>query len=157
MSEEQRNKELASAPDAPDEAKEVKKSGSKFKITKLEFTRWLAVPEFLRFPATAREFAAQHGVAESTLSVWKGKSELVNEVKRLVIRDASLELADMCHALKRAARDGNVAAIRLYLEFVLGWVDGPTSAIVENNIEVRFGDEGAIPWWRAAKEESKEN
>jgi hypothetical protein len=141
MSEDTNNQSLASAPDEP---QETKKSGTKFKSAKRDFIRWLATPEQLRIPTTARGFAELRGISESTLSVWKGRPEVEAEVRRLVCSDSSLEIADILAALKRAARAGNVAAIKLYLEFVLGWGDG-TAIIVENQVEVRFGDE--VGFW----------
>lgn len=155
MSEDKQNHELTSAPDAPDDARAAKKSATKF--AKRAFIKWLATPEQLRFPTTAREFAAQNHVHESTLSSWKGKLDVTAEVRRLVLADAAGEIADILASLKRVAREGSVPAIKLYLEFVLGWVDGSTSSVIENNISVSFGDEHAIPFWRGAKEDSKEN
>jgi hypothetical protein len=87
-----------------------------------EFVEWLATPEELRLPKNQREFCREHGINEATAWRWKSDSAVLARVEKLVNHYMRTHYADVAYALVRAAIAGNVEAIRLYLQFVIGWV-----------------------------------
>jgi hypothetical protein len=77
------------------------------KSVKHQFVYWLALPESLRQPKTERVVVA--------------------EVEKLVNQYARSHFADVIYALVTAAEAGDIAAVKLYLQFVLGWREGEAS------------------------------
>jgi hypothetical protein len=97
------------------------------KSVKHQFVYWLALPESLRQPKTQRDFSRQSGVSELTLWRWKNERVVVAEVEKLVNQYARSHFADVIYALVTAAEAGDIAAVKLYLQFVLGWREGEAS------------------------------
>ena len=61
------------------------------------------------------------GVAPATLSDWKRQAGFWDEVREKVDERVKEDHADVLGSVLRSARDGEVAAQKLYLEYVHGW------------------------------------
>ncbi len=83
----------------------------------LALMTWLAMPEHEREPATHRKLAKKLKVRADTLSHWKrlpGFGVAVVEIARAYVKVD--KLADILHAMTRAALAGNVQAARFLFE-----------------------------------------
>ena len=101
---------------------DARKTRPNLSSVKDKFVEWLATPESLRVPKTQRDFSREHGVNEVTLWRWKGDSAVLARVEKLVNQYMRNHYADVAYALVRAAIGRNAEAIRLYLQYVIGWV-----------------------------------
>ena len=102
-------------------ANKTPKSDVELAEIKVEFAAWLATPKEFRKPATARGFAKKHGVHHVTLSGWKTSDDVVEEARKRIVAQAALKLPDVLHTLAKMAEAGNMEAIRIFIEDVIGW------------------------------------
>lgn len=82
----------------------------------LKFIEWLALPSKQRNPKTQTLLAKEMGVDRATLSDWKrlpGLMEEVAAISRAMLKDS---LSDVYGALAKKAADGDVSAMKLFLE-----------------------------------------
>lgn len=144
MSEETKNQ-----PDTEQSAvpEDVRNSPGKSKV-KRAFIEWLTIPESLREPKTARQFAADNKVSERTLHRWKAQGDVQNRVQGLVNLHARSRYADVANAIVECAIAGDVSAQKLYLQKFI-----PESEVKPDGVEVTacFGDEGVVPWFAKRK------
>jgi uncharacterized protein YjcR len=95
--------------------------GGKKDSERLKFIDWLSLPSWSRDPQTQEELAQGLGVAPATLSDWKRQTGFWDEVREKVDECVKEHHADVLGSVLRSARDGEVAAQKLYLEYVQGW------------------------------------
>jgi len=98
-------------------------TGSRKDAERLQFIEWLAIPSNEREPKTQAELAQQLGVEPATLSDWKRSPELWEEVRRLVDERVKEHHPEVLAALVRKAKQGDVQAQKLYLQYVYGWAE----------------------------------
>jgi Helix-turn-helix of insertion element transposase len=91
---------------------------------RLRFIEWLSLPSSARNPKTQRELAKQLGVDAATLSDWKRSPDLWEKVRRWVDERVKEDHADVMSALVDTAKQGNVQAQKLYLEYIQNWSEG---------------------------------
>ena len=97
--------------------------GAKKDAERLLFIDWLALPAAERVPRTQRELAQKLGVEPATLSDWKRSPELWQEVRHRVDERVKEHHADVLSALVKEAKQGDVQAMKLYLQYVQGWTE----------------------------------
>ncbi|MGH9735974.1 MAG: phBC6A51 family helix-turn-helix protein [Candidatus Acidiferrales bacterium] len=130
-----------------DTAGNVRNSPVKSRV-KTAFIEWLALPEALRVPSTARQFAAENAVSERTLFRWRRQSQVSAEVQELASLHARSRFGEVAHAIVERAIAGDVSAQKLYLQSFV-----PATGL-ENKREiiVQFGDETELVPFFALKE-----
>lgn len=79
---------------------------------------WLALPSHLRNPKSQVELAAEIGVHPITITKWKRKPEFVKAFTELARNYLRGELPAVYGALTREAVEGDIAAIKLYLQLL---------------------------------------
>jgi hypothetical protein len=80
------------------------------------FVEWLATPETLRQPKTARSFAEENQISERTLYRWRNSDEIQKRVRQLVNSSARARYGDVVNAIVDTAVGGDVGAQKLYLQ-----------------------------------------
>ncbi|MCA9367573.1 hypothetical protein KC887_04930 [Candidatus Kaiserbacteria bacterium] len=84
----------------------------------LDYQQWLALPKKLRQPKTVALLAKQFKVDPATMWRWSQKEgwwDAVNAIKREAIRG---EYAEIMDALISKSKDGDVPAIKLFMEMI---------------------------------------
>lgn len=120
--------------------------GAKKDAERLQFIEWLSLPSVARRPKTQRELATQLGVEAATLSDWKRLPDFWDQVKKRVDERVREYHPDVLAAIVAAAKKGNVAAQKLYLEYVQGWSESTRH-------EVKTGPAISIDFSRVSAEE----
>jgi hypothetical protein len=95
-------------------------------IRKVEYLSFLATAKQDR-GKTQKEFAKEIQVSEQTLCEWKKAPGFQEELLRRVREQTACKASDITGALEKKALSGDVAAIRLWLEFAYGWSRGTAS------------------------------
>jgi len=116
-------------------------AGSKKDAERLQFIEWLATPSTERKPRTQAELAQHLGVEPATLSDWKRSLGLCEEVRRRVDERVREHHPDVLAALVRKAKQGDVQAQKLYLQYVYGWTERQRRETEHReSVTVNFGD-----------------
>lgn len=85
------------------------------------FIYWIMLPKKLREPKTHGAFAKKIGVSQDTLTDWKRLPKFWREVQQEQQGHFRERAAEVLHGLTERAIGGNPSAIKLYLQYVLGW------------------------------------
>lgn len=123
----------------------VRSTAVKAKI-KAAFIEWLTLPESLRVPPTARQFAAENGISERTLFRWRRQPEVSANIQELASVHARSRFGEVANAIVERAIAGDVAAQKLYLQEFRSTVNGV------HEIRVQFGDETELVPFFALKQ-----
>lgn len=97
---------------------------------KVEFLDFLAAPKTLR-GMTQQEFAQKIQVSAQTLSEWKKLDGFMEELLRKIRNNAKDDAADIVGALADKAKKGDPSAIKLWLQFAVGWSEKLSHQIQE--------------------------
>lgn len=118
----------------PKHSKKTSKSNLKHVFEYEQFILWVATPKQLRVPKTQHELARDFGVGEDTLSEWKNRFDFTKKVADKVKEFSKDKTTDVIHALySRILRNGDPAAVRLWLQYVEGWADKSSTGREEEN------------------------
>ena len=118
----------------PKHSKKTSESNLKHVFEYEQFILWVATPKQLRVPKTQRELAIDFGVGEDTLSEWKNRPDFTKKVAVKVKEFSKDKTTDVVHALySRILRNGDPAAVRLWLQYVEGWADKSSMGQEEEN------------------------
>lgn len=93
-------------------------SDKNWTANQIRFIYWLATPKDLRTPATQGEFAEEIGVTYVTVSRWKAKPDLTNEVNRVARAELGKDLPEVYGTLRKLAIKGSFPHMKLYLELL---------------------------------------
>ncbi len=91
------------------------------------FCEWLASPEATREPRTLTDFGMAYGVHRATLHEWKQSDHVQDRVRFYIDRYLHLNYGEVAHAIVEACKAGSVPAMKLYLQYVLGWREGESA------------------------------
>lgn len=152
MSEEARNQTNTPTAEVADP---VRNSSGKSRV-KAAFVEWLALPEALRAPKTAREFANENGVSERTLYRWRTSDDVQKRVRDLVNSRSRARYGEVADAIITSAVSGDVSAQKLYLQHFIPEGD---AAPERREIRVKFGDEDEdlVPFFARKENQPSEN
>lgn len=84
------------------------------------FIQFLAKPRPFR-GKSQRDFAKDLQVSPQTLSEWKRTEGFMDEVVKRVKENTKDDAADIVAGLAGRARRGDPAAVKLWMQYVLGW------------------------------------
>jgi hypothetical protein len=105
------------------------------------FMAWLLTPPDARSPATQTELAHRLRLHPPQLSRWKMEPDFIAELAKAV-RSLTLErLQPVVAALVKRAEEGDLAAIKLYFQFVLGWTERAEIAHEHTGFIYQFGED----------------
>lgn len=97
--------------------------GIKKDAERLQFIEWLSLPSSERRPRTQADLARQLSVEPATLSDWKRDPDLWVDVRERVDERVKEHHPDVLKALVKRAKQGEVQAQKLYLQYVHGWAE----------------------------------
>ena len=89
-------------------------------VEQLNYLEWLVQPASVRIPKTKVEYAEFANVSRQTLYNWENLPGFNDERIRRIQAIFKQHLPDVLEALKKRCLEGEIAAIRLWLE----WVEG---------------------------------
>lgn len=130
--------------------KRVKKDSKAFKDTKRvredeyqRFITWTATPREYREDdeKDQKDFAVKYDLDVSTLSLWKRDPAFWAEVNKRYSEITDRIATDIRHILQRTAKEGNVSAIKLYLQYEKQWSE---KIVTEHRGKVEIAPEDAI-------------
>ncbi len=100
-----------------------KPSGHEKPATRAKFIEWCALPEQLRKPETAGEFAKDNKVNQATLSRWRHAPDFEAERIKLTKRWMSDKMPTVLHALYAGVvKNKRGADAKVLLQYVEDWV-----------------------------------
>ena len=83
-----------------------------------EFVIFCATPRKLRTLKTQRDFAKMFRVDEDSLTAWKRLPGFWDEVRKEIQGRERDEIAEVIHGLREKALEGDVGAVRLWMQYV---------------------------------------
>lgn len=86
--------------------------------------------------STQKEFAKEFKVTEKTLCEWRHKATFERHKKKLIKQNAGNGLSDVINTLKLRANEGDVAAIKLYLEYMGELIKKQEISISDDDLDV---------------------
>lgn len=111
----------------------------------LKFIEWLSIPKAFREPKTQKELALQLQVDEATLSDWKKRPQIWDEVVDRTKQWARERTPNVIAALyRKAIKDGMSFEAKLWLQFVEGWKEKSELETKNAHFIITRGD-GGIP------------
>lgn len=101
---------------------------------KVAFLDFLAIPRSLR-KNDQKDFAREIQVTPQTLSEWKKLPGFTDELTRRIRENAKNDAADVIQALGKRAKSGDPTAIKLWMQYVMGWTE-KTVHQVDNPVRI---------------------
>lgn len=106
---------------------------------KRKFMLWLVTPDTDRTPLTQKQFAAENGVYETTLSVWRHDPAFFKKLNELVDRQLADEYNEATRSLKRMASHGSFNHQKMYFEMIGKYSPTPPPP-AQVTVVVQYGD-----------------
>ena len=90
------------------------------------FIEWLVLPGAMRRPKTQKDFATKIGVNQDTLTDWKKLDGFWKEVQEEQQYHFKTQTSEVLYGLTKKAKEGNPAAVKLYLQYFCGFSEKQT-------------------------------